>query len=267
MAEVLLAVIKLLLMVFGLLIAYSMLKKGRNLELRGLTVLGVSFIFGAIAFAFAASRSVDFELITSRRYFLYTATLLGFTIYAYFIHLTFYEGKKSPVKPIMAILIIGTILATSLMVYAEVIEGVRGDNLEEAIPLSDLHPAYIIADLLIAGIIILSSGWRFLCARRSYNEIKDNKAVADWVKFRYKLIILNSICFLVWGFMHAIIYRSILPLYFRIIVMSIVGIAFALDFAAWGMPAWLKEFANRNYEALDAEGLPEDEIMTMMRGS
>ena len=240
------------------LVAISLLVKGRRRKLKGVTILGLAFIaLAAILFNRVSTDFLPIAFTSGKTYFSIAISCL-YVFYAFFTHLTFYGGKKSPIKYILVINIIAAILMLILTISAELQgEWANADTLP-----TDLHIFFSIALYINIGMNVINSGWRFISSRVSYGEIKENEAVEDWIKMRYKFVMISSILWIIVGLTSPLIIASLaINITVSLIFFAYVG----LEIISWGAPKKIKAWANRNFKSKDeSASMSEEEILKQM---
>ena len=177
-----------------------------------------------------------------------------------FIHKTFYQDRKSPYLIFM-------VIALSILIVDMVLLRVK--------PEQTYLPHYNPFNWL----------WLIWVGNQAYKRIAGDKAVEDWVKARYKLVIAYSLAALaapLYSIISLIPYVSqsfgawfytgptapVIQLIAQIGILIFVTIGIALEYLAWVMPERYRRYLNRNYQSpmLDkAELESEEEIMRKLK--
>ena len=250
--------LKFVIFVVAVIVAILVFIRGKKTELKAISLVGVTFLIIGLNALTAVSVDFDPTLFTSSKTLYNLLALSSLIFYGLFIHYAFYVGRKSPIKVVMLILAIIFIASLILSISAIVISGSFAPQNQD---LSASHINHTFSVLLMAGSNCMISGWRFKSSLDSYNEIKDNVNVEDWIKLKYKLIMLSSIFLVCLAIMQIIDY-SIFKL---LTIMALVFITFVLETLIWLPPNWLKNWANRNYDVTDeSAGMSEEEIIAQL---
>ncbi len=206
-----------------LIIALSVVEKARRSGMKTLYFLSSVFITSSFVGIFNMDSIKNLTLAWS---------ISGITqlLILIFIEQTFYKDKKSPFKLFLIIIVPISIITI-------------------------LNPVYSAAIYAINSSIV--SVWFIIVAGNAYNEIKDSEFVEDWVKKRYKLIILYALLDIIANI--AIPVVAVNPdstLWMLIVFLSLDG-ALIVQFLAWVMPKRIMKFYNRNYTEETQESVEE----------
>jgi len=250
--------LKIVIGILLLLVAISLLVKGKKNELKGVSLLGFAFL--ALAAIIFNRISTDFFPLVFTSGKTYSSMVLSFyyILYAFFVHFTFYGGKTSPIKVISAINIIAAIIMLFLTISAELM----GEWANVDTPVQELHVSFLVALFISTGMNFINSGWRFNTSRISYMEIKENDTVEDWIKLRYKFVMVSSILWIIVGFTSPFIEASLAV---NLLASLIFLLYTVLELISWGAPKKIKSWANRNYTIEDqSASMSEEEILKQM---
>lgn len=219
--------------IIGLRLVATALKN----RLPNLMWLSVSMFVTVIILLFAA---VEGNPLATQPYSLWVSTLgsiVGQAALIVFNQLTFYKDRKSPVLWIWAIF--GVLSAITLY----------GVTVSE----SSFKTSIWVAASSPCTVIIW--GWHGLLAYRALSQIASEITVEDWVKSRYRLIVVYSIVLSIGGM--ATIVRNFFA---GGSVQSPLGSAMGtvtgatqilsviLLFLVWAMPEAFRQWLNRNYQ-------------------
>jgi hypothetical protein len=176
---------------------------------------------------------------------------LGEIMLVMFIQKTFYQDRKSPFLIFMAIAV-----------------------------------ALLVADMFFALYLPYYSPfnwiWLIWVGSQAYKKIAADRAVEDWVKARYKLVIAYSLAALVapfWTILSlvalvvpafaALLLAPTAILVAQVVILIFTTIGIALEYLAWVMPESYRRFLNRNYQAPVQDKaemeLSEEEIMRKLK--
>ena len=247
--------VKIVITVLILLVAISLLVKGKRKGIKGVSILGLCFI--ALAGIMFNRISTDFfpDAITSGKTYFYMIVAFYYVIYALFTHFTFYGGKNSPIKLIILFNIIAAITMFFLTISAEL----TGQWANADTPVQELHINFLIAYYINIGMNLITTSWRFNTSRISYAEIKENDTVEDWIKLRYKFVMISSILWIIVGMILPIL-LTINP-FSSLLFFAYIG----LEIVSWGAPKKIKAWANRNFTSEDqSTSMSEEEILKQM---
>lgn len=170
-----------------------------------------------------------------------------------FIHYTFYLDKKNPTIYHFIISVIAGILIIIFNVLYNYIN-----------PL-EVYDTIARLTQLIGNLIIFS--WLIYASYHAFNNVKNDDTVDDWVKMRYKLVILYSFI----GIFTAIAYNTLTTTEINFYTISIFIATIVYQFVqliVWVMPKFLRNFFNRNFTSSQKiDMLEEEEIINKIRGS
>ena len=250
--------LKFTIFVVAIIVAILVFIRGKKAELKAISLVGVTFLIIGLNALTAVSVDFDPTIFFSSKTLYNLLALASVIFYGLFVHYAFYIGRKSPIKvflPILAILFIVTLI---LSINAFVITGSFAPQNQD---LSASHINHTFSVFIMAGSNCIISGWRFKSSLTSYNEIKDNVNVEDWIKLKYKLIMLSSVFLVCLAIMQIIDYSMVKLL----TVMALVFITFVLETLIWLPPKFIKKWANRNYDVKDESAdMSEEEILAQL---
>ncbi len=168
-----------------------------------------------------------------------------------FIHYTFYLDKKNPTIYQFIISVIAGILIIIFNVLYNYIN-----------PL-EVYDTIVRLTQLIGNLVIFS--WLIYASYQAFFNVKNDDTVDDWVKMRYKLVILYSFI----GIFTAIAYSTLtsteINLYTIIIFLATI-VYQVIQLMVWIMPKFLRNYFNRNFishtsSSIKADELSEEEII------
>ena len=87
--------------------------------------------------------------------------------------------------------------------------------------------------------------WHALVAWQVWRKLRSDRSIEDWIKTRYALVVTYAIA--MGGLFIVTLSPGPLP-FMRIVWPTIFVTALLLQYLAWGMPAPLRRFLNRNYQ-------------------
>jgi hypothetical protein len=151
--------------------------------------------------------------------------MAGHFCLAMFIHTTFYRNRRSPISIFLVLIALG---------YFVDIYGLAVNDLN------------LVGIMTVIG--IFNWGWHFFVARSAYVQIAEDPSVENWVKARYRLMMLYCAMIMISGVQLIIsstdlarfVPPAILPFF---IILTIAGIV--LQFLVWVMPESFREWLNR----------------------
>ena len=170
-----------------------------------------------------------------------------------FIHYTFYLDKKNPtIYFFMLSLITGIIIIIFQVLY---------DYIN---PLEIYHTIASITQL-IGNLVVFA--WLIYSSFKAFQNVKNDNTIDDWIKMRYKLVILYSII----GIFTAVTYNTLSTseINFYTIIIFIATIFYQItQLITWVMPKFLRNYFNRYFNSSQKiDQLDEEEIMKKIRGS
>jgi hypothetical protein len=239
-----------ILVVARLIIAVQLTRVGRRQKLPNLFWLAAFFYitsFGDVVLTLSP--------VTNLLWPFFLAVGLSETMLVMFIHKTFYQDRRSPYLIFMVLAL--AILAYDM--YAIIF-----------IPQFAFLPHYNPFNWL----------WLIVVGNQAYKRIAADRAVEDWVKARYKLIIYYSLVALVAPLYSILMVIGMLSpafaasffvptiqLVLQVVILIFVTIGIALEYLAWVMPEKYRKWLNRGYQSPteDGEGLSEEEIMSQLK--
>lgn len=165
-----------------------------------------------------------------------------------FIHYTFYLDRSNPTIYFFIISVIAGILIIIFKVIYDYI-----------IPLEAYNTIARITQM-IGNLLVLS--WLIYSSYLAFQNVKNDDTVDDWVKMRYKLVILYPF----FGIFVAIAYGTFttsptIAIFLATIVFQIIQLI------AWVMPKPVRKFFNRHFTpGKKIDDLSEEEINNKMKG-
>jgi hypothetical protein len=153
---------------------------------------------------------------------------------AMFTHATFYQHRRSPVAWVIA----GLVVAGSASLYLSLrVPSYRG-----------LQP--------IALLCALNWFWHALIAWQVGRTLGSDRSVEDWVKMRYGMVVTYAVAM---GVLFVLPTWRSGVLLFRVAWWVTLIVALLLQYLAWGMPAALRRYLNRNYRS----PVPAEQALSM----
>jgi len=170
-----------------------------------------------------------------------------------FIHYTFYLDRKNPTIYFFMLSVITGIIIIVFHVLYDYIN-----------PLETYH---IIAKLtqLFGNLVIFA--WLIYSSFKAFQNVKNDSTIDDWIKMRYKLVILYSFI----GIFTAIAYSTLTTTeisFYAIIIFLATIVYQIIQLFAWVMPKFLRNYFNRYFTSSQKiDKLDEEEIIKKIRGS
>lgn len=232
-----------------LIIAIQLTRVGRRQKLPNLFWLAAFFYITGFGDVF-----ITLSPVTNLMWPFFLAVGLGEVALVMFIHKTFYQDRKSPYLFFMVIAL--AILAYDMYSLF-------------AFPESTFLPHYNPFNWL----------WLIVVGSQAYKRIATDRAVEDWVKARYKLIIAYSLAALVAPLYSILVVIAMfspafaasffvptIQLVAQVGILIFVTIGIVLEYLAWVMPERYRKWLNRNYQppGQDQAELSEEEIMSKL---
>lgn len=165
-----------------------------------------------------------------------------------FIHYTFYLDRNNPtIYFLIFSIIVGIIIIIFNIIYGYII------------PL-DIYDFIARITQMIGNLVVLS--WLIYSSYHAFHNVKNDNTVDDWVKMRYKLVILYPF----FGIFVAISYGIFTTIPIILIFLAIIVFQ-TIQLIAWVMPKFLRDFFNRNFiYSKEIDELSEEEITNKMNG-
>ena len=162
-----------------------------------------------------------------------------------FIHYTFYMDRNNPTIYFFIISVITGILIIIFTILNDYI--------------NPLQVYDIIARItkIIGNLVIFS--WLIYASYQAFQNVKNDDTIDDWVKMRYKLVILYSFI----GIFTAIAYSTLATteINFYTISIFIATIVYQVtQLITWVMPEFLRNFFNRNFKSHTSSSNQVDEL-------
>ena len=228
------------------IIGIQLVISARKSNMKNLYILALYYLVGSFGLPFKLD-FMDSQFILM--FFLNFAQL----ILLIFIHQTFYVQKKSPLLIIFIISFLTSVVSVFILgLY--ILDPTIGENLP--------YIAQVIG--AVAGIVTF--GWLVTIAWKSYSRIAPSTTIEDWLKMKYKLIILYSIIIIIPLCFYFIPDSTAQgsPLIIPMGILAIFG--WIVQYFTWVMPEKLVQYFNRNYTGeTTLDQLPsEDEIMKLL---
>ncbi len=162
-----------------------------------------------------------------------------------FIHYTFYLDRNNPT---LYFLIIYVIFGVIIIIFNVLFDFINPLEVYDTIA----SITQIIGNLIIFSWLIYSSFYAF-------RNVKNDDTVDDWVKMRYKLVILYSFI----GIFTAIAYGTMTSTeinFYNILVFLATIVYQFTQLIAWVMPKFLRNFFNRHFMAHISSSKTIDEL-------
>jgi hypothetical protein len=159
---------------------------------------------------------------------------------ALFTHTTFYQDRRSPVAWVIA----GLVAAGGASLYLT--------------PRVPTYPGLQPMPMMCA----LNWFWHALVAWQVWHRLRSDRSIEDWIKTRYVLVVTYAV---VMGALFLLpVWRSSVPLV-RAAWWVAMMLALVLQYLAWGMPAAMRRYLNRNYRPPVADeqalSMTEDDVL------
>ncbi len=239
--------------IIRLIIAIVLLQVGAKKNMPNLKWLAVGFVTTLIAIPFTASPYVPF-IDKAIAY-------LTYLCFAIFIHQTFYRGRRSPIVPLWAVFSLLFIVlfwtTNSFLTQATGVPFPQNVFLTRppypgnpgGIPESNME----LMDSFIYGSLQLAIWiWQAIAAFQAFRAITGDRYVDDWIKSRYKLMVVYSCLQSLVGV--AMMTRSLISDVVTILIALLVIVTTIMQYFVWAMPGWYSKWLNRNFR-LPAEAL------------
>ena len=218
-------------------------------------MFGVTII--AVAFAAVVGNPLGDLPVISLWMFVGFPALFSWVL-VFFVHTTFYTGKKSPIAWMLGAY---AVLALASL-YGVVVSTSNFDQ-------SPWTSAFNLTQMLLWG-------WHGWAAWQAYQGVSRERAVEDWVKARYWMMVAYSVVLVLAA--AASIVRvvgaggsSASALGNAMSLVSLVGqiLSVGLQFLVWVMPESFRKWLNRNFKSPIAGGafpeLSEQELITQLK--
>jgi hypothetical protein len=149
-----------------------------------------------------------------------------------FTHSTFYQGRKSPFPVFLALSLVAGVV--DILWWASAASSIS----------------------LISLMVTVNWAWHAVVAYQAYRQVADEKYVEDWVKARYRLMIVYCALLASTGLMFLVYVLPSTSAGIQSLVGLLTLVGVVLQFLVWVMPERFRQYLNRNYQL---EDLPEDE--------
>jgi hypothetical protein len=217
-------------------VGIQLILTGRKYQLTNLYWLSAFSIIVAVAVMFAPTTP---PTPLSNPPIYYIGALLGQMCLVMFLHITFYQGRKSPVALFLSL----TSLALLGVLYA-----------------LWANDSYL-GGLLTSLAALANWSWHLWLAWQAYQTIATDKDVEDWVKARYQLMSAFAVVILLSNIQASLALSYLAPLMppfvtQSAIVFNVVGII--LLFLVWAMPVPFRRWLNRNQQIHTTERAKAD---------
>lgn len=216
----------------------DLLKTARKNNLPNLKWMVIYFLGLAFGVLFAPAEgnplaNFSFSLL----FFSFFAAMLPLPMIILFNQATFYQGKKSPAGWFWLVSLIGIAAAFYGIFVSE----------------SNYNQSPWVAGHTPAQILVFA--WHGMLASQALSAVSKEKAVEDWVKSRYRLVIVYSL-FIALGNVASFIRivfaggstLSTLGATMSFITLLCQIAAVVLQFLVWAMPEGFRNWLNRNYQ-------------------
>ena len=173
---------------------------------------------------------------------------LGQACLVMFLATTFYNHRSSPMSFFMGLTILATIVALVI-------------SLTHSILLFSVQAtAYAVVVIAQIGNWI----WNAVAARQGLKDVSQDKYVEDWVKSRYRLMVIYSLVFLIPCSLAPFV--SVVPQGVVLLVFLIAFSVLVVQYLVWGMPEFFRNYLNRHYKPMSLDmnkimSMSEEEIM------
>lgn len=250
--------LKFIIFVIAVIVAILVFIRGKKAELKAILIISLCFLIIGLNALTAVSVDFDPGVFTSSKTLYNLLALASVFFYGLFVHYAFYVGRKSPIKIFLLIYAIGLVLMLMLSISAIIITGSFAPQNQD---LSVSHINHTFSILIMVGMTTIINIWRFKASLYSYNDIKENVNVEDWIKLKYKLIMFSCILLTFLSIIQLIDYSA----FKLLMVMILVFLAFIIETFIWLPPKWFQKWANRNYDVKDESAdMSEEEILAQL---
>ena len=173
-----------------------------------------------------------------------------------FIHYTFYMDRNNPTIYFLILSVITGILIIIFTILYDFINPLQ------------VYDIIVRITKIIGNLVIFS--WLIYASYQSFQNVKNDDTVDDWVKMRYKLVILYSLI----GIFTAISYNTLTTTEINFYTISIFIATIVYQFVqliVWVMPKFLRVFFNRYFishssSSKKIDELSEEEVISKMGG-
>jgi hypothetical protein len=159
---------------------------------------------------------------------------------AMFTHTTFYRHRRSPVGWMIGALIVGG-------------------------GLSFYRPQHPTAYAGLVPMQLMSAAnwsWHGLVAWQVWRKLRLDRSIEDWVKTRYVIVVTYALAMAALFLLQ--VSRTGVPFLGWVWTATFI-VALVLQYLAWGMPAFLRNYLNRNYRpsaaTAEARDMTEEEVL------
>ena len=236
---------------FMLVTGLVLIQKGRSFIQDMLTMLGTGYLLVVVIFLLMAFFK-EYVLI-------YGLNLMAYVMMLEFTRRTFYKGRKSHYKPMLA-----SVTATFAVLIGIKVAGHAGAPLEGLL--------YGVVD---NGLSILATALTFcflaVAANNAYKVMNTERDIIQpWILARLRLIVVSCMIMAFLNVPDMIAVIAAIPMVLRSLLQVGIVISFALiQFLAWTMPARFKAWLNRKHSTMIIEPTElhdENEIVKEMTG-
>jgi hypothetical protein len=165
---------------------------------------------------------------------------------AMFTHTTFYQNRRSPIRWVIAGIVLGGAASLYLWIRYPQVGGLR------------------VMFLIGAA----NWFWHAWVAWRAWQKLRRDQAIEDWIKARYALVVAYALLMGVLFVFPLFLMGQATGVYYSWAWPLTVSVSAVLQYLAWGMPDALRRFLNRNYKAPaafgDMAGMTEEELLRAM---
>ena len=171
-----------------------------------------------------------------------------------FIHNTFYMDRNNPT---IYFIIFSAISGIVIIIFNVLFDFIN--------PL-EVYDTIASITQMIGNLVVFS--WLVYSSLKAFLNVKNDDTIDDWVKMRYKLVILYSII----GVFVAIAYGTMISTEINFYTISIFFATIVYQFTqliTWVMPKFLRDYFNRHFEdntssSTIVEELSEEEVISKM---
>ncbi len=216
-------------------------------KLQNLIWLGLYFIIIVVMDITSTSALITNEVFRSMAMI---SLAVAYIPLAIFIWQTFYKGK--PVVPSIITSIVGS-LALSGVTFS--LLAISGD------------PNVRITSYIFSGLVpVVVWFWHGWAAFNAYTEMRKDRTIEDWVKWRYQSMIVYSLFGLL-GCMLGMMASTPRMMAISTILLTANGvIVIVLQVLVWMMPDRFRRYINRNYKAPEISISASEEAVLRMAG-
>ncbi|MHA1720832.1 MAG: hypothetical protein ACTSWX_02390 [Promethearchaeota archaeon] len=173
-----------------------------------------------------------------------------------FIHYTFYLDRKNPT---IYFILISVITGITIIIF---------NILYNFINPIEIYDNIVRITQMMGNFFIFS--WLIYTSFQSFLLIRNDDTIDDWVKMRYKLVLLYSFIGIFVAFAYATLKSTEINFYIIFIFITSIFYQF-IQLIAWVMPKFLRKYFNRHYihdenSSKMNDELSEEDIIREMGG-